>query len=493
MAFMNRIHQQFKVVLCAVTFLFAMFFSVTAVAKGKQISLTLQEAVAFALKNNADVKSAYLQRILDKFNLKLAKENYRIQPSFSFNTITTKLPRAFADADDRAFGVTPGLTWNTPYSTQFSFSWSNTLNNGAYGNAESFTVTQPLLKGFGKTIAEAPLNDALDAEIRAKMNLRQTLINTITTVITDYHALQQAQMSLRNVQRTLKNNKIHLQQDQLRVKAGELARTELSQDKYQVAQQQVQIGSSKNLVKDAQLKLSDDLGLDHLVKLVLPTKMVVPSVQPNRKLSEKIILANNISYQQAILGIKQAKRSLLLAKDNARWNLSLSATAGRQDSSFVGGDETNPNINYRPSSHSVVTDNQIQLSLSIPLGKERLQNKQAIAQARITLKDDQIKLAQQRLSLVNQVDDQVQRIKEDLINIHLAEKALQLQKQTLEATKIKIAYGMTSNFEWFSQQNAYESAEQTLMQNKMTYLNDLAQFDSLLGTTLNTWHVKVKY
>lgn len=491
MTLMDRIYQQSKFVVCVI-FLLVMGCQVTAAVKEKRVSLTLQEAVAFALKNNADVKSAYLQRILDKFNLKLAKENYRIQPSFSFDTITTKLPRAFADANDRNFGVTPGLTWDTPYSTQFSFSWGNTLQNGRYGNVESFSVTQPLLKGFGKTIAEAPLNEALDAEIQAKMNLRQTLINTITTVIADYHALQQAQMSLHNAERTLKTNKIHLQQDQLRVKAGELARTELSQDKYQVAQQQVQIGSAKNSVKDAQLKLSNDLGLDHLVKLVLPTKIEVPDVRPNQNLSEKIILANNISYQQAILGIKQAKRNLLLARDNARWNLSITAS-GVRNQNFAGGQDTSDNLPYRPSTSTVVADNQLQLSLSVPLGKERLQNKQAIAQARITLKNDQIKLAQQKLSLVNQVDDQVQRIKEDLINIHLAQKALQLQAQTLKATKIKIAYGMTSNFEWFSQQNAYDSAKQTLIQNKMTYLNDLAQFDSLLGTTLNTWHVKVKY
>ncbi len=488
---MYRIRYAFTIVL-SVIFLFTVFFQATAATKEKRIKLTLPEAVAFALKKNADVKSAYLQRILDKLNLKLAKENYRIQPSFSFDTITTKLPRAFADPADRSFGVTPGLTWNTPYSTQFSFSWSNTLQDGKYGNAESFSVTQPLLKGFGKTIAEAPLNDALDAEIQAKINLRQTLINTITSVITDYHALQQAEMNLRNAERTLKMNKIHLQQDKLRVKAGELARTELSQDEYQVAQQQVQIGSAKNSVKDAQLKLLDDLGLDHLVQLVLPTEIVIPNVQPNRNLSEKIILANNINYQQAVLGIKQAKRSLLVARDNARWDLSIIATAARNQN-FAGGQDTGDNLPYRPSTSTVVADNQIQLSLSVPLGKERLQNKEAIAQARITLKDDQIKLKQQRLSLLNQVDDQVERIKEDLINVNLAEKALQLQEQTLKATKIKIRYGMTSNFEWFSQQNAYNSAKQTVIQNKMTYLNDLAQFDSLLGTTLNTWHVKVKY
>lgn len=462
-------------------------------ATAKKVTMSLPEAVAFALKKNADVKSAYLQRVLDKFTLDLAKENYRIQPSFSFDTITTELPKPFSRASDKQFGVTPGLTWDTPFSTQFAFSWSNTLSNGNYGNSASFTVTQPLLKGFGSRIARAPLDDALDQEIIAKFNLRQTLISTITTVITDYYALQQAEMTMTNVRRTLKNNQRHLYQDKLRVKAGDLAETELAQDKFQVAQQQVQIGSTINNIKDAQLKLSNDLNLDNRVKIAVPTTVSIPRVSPNKALSEKIVLAKNIQYQTALLGLKRDKRALLEARDNARWDLSLSATTARTSTQFSGGTETNPNIPVTPSSSSVVSDDQVSLQLKVPLGKERIQNKQSVAQAKITIQNDIIKLQQQKLELVNQVDDQIERIQEDLKNISLAETALSLQKKTLDVTQKKIKFGMTSNFELFSQQTQYDSAEQSLIQDKIAYLNDLANFDQLLGTTLSTWHVNVKY
>ena len=463
--------------------------------KVKQMHLTLQGAIALALHKNVDIKSAYLQRILDKLTLRLAKDQYRLQPSFSVDTITTQLPNAFSRANDRSFGVTPGVEWDSPYSTKFQFSWSNTLDNGAYGNTASFTVTQPLLKGFGKRIAEAPLNEALDQEIQAKMTLRQTLITTITQVITDYYALQEAEMNIANVKDTLKTNQRHLFQDRLRVKSGDLARTELAQDEYQVEQQKVQIGSTANIIKDAQLKLLNDLGLAQGIELVLPKDIQVPQVQANQNLSEKIILAKNISYQQSLLGIKQAKRNLLIQRDNARWGLSVRATAARTSANFGGGTNTNPN-DPLPGNHNtntVISDNEIQLSLTAPIGRERLQNEENIAQARIGLKNDEIKLAQQQLTLKNQVDDQVQRIKADLTNIHLAEKALTLQEKTLKVTKEKIAYGMSSNFELFSQLSSYNSALQTVIQNKITYLNDLAQFDALLGTTLETWHIKVKY
>ena len=473
--------------------LFTSSQAVTSVNRAKKIHMSLPEAVAFALKKNADIKSAYLQRVLDKFSLQLAKENFRIQPSFSFDTITTQLPRPFSRTGDKQFGATPGLSWNTPFSTQFAFAWSNTLSDGKYGNAETFTVTQPLLKGFGSRIAEAPLDDALDQEIMAKLNLRQTVITTITTVITDYRALQEAEMTLRNVEDTLQTNRRHLREDTLRVKAGDLAETELAQDEFQVAQQQVQIGSTVNAIKDAQLKLSNDLGLDNRISIDAPTVVDIPHVMPNQRLSEKIVLAQSIPFQEALLGIKRDKRALLQARDNARWNLSLAATAAHSSDNFTGGTDDNPTINYVPSSQSVVSNSQVSLSLTVPLGTQRLQNKQAIASARIAISNDLIKLQQQKLMLLNQVDDQVERLQEDLSNIRLAQRALSLQLQTLNVTKQKIKFGMTSNFELFSQQGAYNSAEQALIQTKMGYLNDLAEFDQLLGTTLATWHVEVKY
>jgi outer membrane protein TolC len=490
---MNRLALGQKIITTGVALFLVLFSTVASANHEKVISMTLPEAVAFALHHNSTIESAYLQRVLDKFTLELAKDNYRIQPSFSFDTVTSSLPKAFKMPGERQYGVTPGMTWNTPYSTQFAFEWSNTLSNGYYGDAESLTVTQPLLKGFGKRIASAPLNDALDAEIQAKLTLRQTLISTITSVINDYLALEQTQMTIKNSYHTLFKNKQHLQQDELKVRAGELAPTELAQDKYQVAQQRVQIGDTENSIKSARVKLENDLGLDNTITLKLPTQVDVPHVVPNKSMSEKIALANNISYQEDLLSIKQSKRSLLEARDNARWDLNMTATAARSSTHFSGGGESDSGLPLPPSSNTVVNDNQVGLSLLMPIGEQRLQNKQSIASARLAVRNNQIKLRQDKMSLLNQIDDQIERIKEGEINIKLAKQALALQAETLEVTREKVKYGMSSNFELFSQQDAYTQANQAVVNNKISYLNDLASFDEQLGTTLDTWHVKVKY
>jgi outer membrane protein TolC len=135
----------------------------------------------------------------------------------------------------------------------------------------------------------------------------------------------------------------------------------------------------------------------------------------------------------------------------------------------------------------------VSLNLTVPLGKKRLQNEQGIAQARIAIKNDEIKIAQLKVSLANQIDDGMERIKEDRLNISMSEQAVSLQDKTLEITRKKIKYGMSTNFELFSQQTTYFQLVQSLLQNRIQYLNDLASFDALLGTTLDTWHIDVRY
>lgn len=53
----------------------------------------------------------------------------------------------------------------------------------------NFSITQPLLRGFGKAANEAGLLDAIDNEWLNKVNLQQSVSDQITQVITAYRAL----------------------------------------------------------------------------------------------------------------------------------------------------------------------------------------------------------------------------------------------------------------------------------------------------------------
>jgi outer membrane protein TolC len=60
-------------------------------------------------------------------------------------------------------------------------------NDGA-----TFTVIQPLLRGAGRDVASAPLHLARLNEHAYKLNLKASVSNTITRIITAYRELLRA-------------------------------------------------------------------------------------------------------------------------------------------------------------------------------------------------------------------------------------------------------------------------------------------------------------
>ena len=462
----------------------------------KNLVMTLPQAVAYALRNNSTIQSAYLERELSTFSLEITKAGYQIQPTLSFNQINTQVPNAFSRPTDRQFGVTPGLTWNTPYSTQFNFQWQKAWVNGQNQDAETLSVMQPLLQGFGKSIAEIPLKNAEDQDLLAQYSLRNSIISTVTQVITDFYALQGAQMSLAATQTTLQQNQLQLNQDKIRVKAGELAPSELIQDKAQQEQAAVGVGSAQIALRNARLALLTDLGLEPTINLQIKADDTLPKSKPDVKQCEVLALQNNINYQNDLINLKMAKRGLLQATDQARWQLDLTATSTRTGTTPPAAPtgQTAPLLQngVGDALGAATTDNQVGLNLQIPIGIQHLESQSSIAQAKLGIRSAELQLEQDRIMILNQVDTQVATLQMTLDNVHLAEDALLEQKKTVHVTEQQVTYGIASNFELFQQRSLYFGAQQNLISNKMQYLANVAAFDAFLGTTLQTWNINVK-
>ena len=463
----------------------------------KTLVMTLPQAVAYALRHNTSIQSAYLDRELSTFNLEIVKAGYHIQPTLTFDPISTRMPNAFSRTSDRQFGVTPGLSWNTPYSTQFSFQWQNNWNNGVHQDVETLQMTQPLMQGFGKTIAQIPLENAEDQDLLAQYSLRNNIITSVTTVITDFYGLQGAQMSVAAAQLTLQQNQQQFAQDKIRVKAGELARSELIQDKSQQEQAAVGVGTAQIALRNARLTLLTDLGLEPGINLQIKIDPTLPKSEPDVKRCEAIALKNNINYQNDLINLKVAKRGLLQAEDQARWQLDLTATSTRtSDDGSTSAPLSQSNALKNSLGNSLLgsstTDNQVGLSLQVPIGLQNLQNQSSIASAKLAIRTAELAVEQDRITILNQVDTQVATLKMTLENVQLAEEALADQEKTVQITQQQVQYGITSNFELFEQRANYQTAQQNLISSKIEYLGSIAAFDAFLGTTLDTWNIKVK-
>jgi len=446
-------------------------------------TLTMQEAILLALRYNPSVQSQELQRVVDKFSLRVAENNFELQYALTANgqygrSITNNIPIYSSGTQ-----ITQTTTLNNSVGTQFSAQVNNTTTTqGANSTNLTFSVTQPLLQGFGRDVTLASLRNAKDNEFLSKMNLKNTVEQAITTVIGDYRQVVAAVNQLRIQKLTLSNDEKTYQQLVLQIKNGQKAPAEAVQSQSAIAQDRLNIKQAENTLAQAKQTLLNDIGLPPNTRVAVVADINTERAGvPILEESVQIGLANNFAYQSAVLQQRENKRNLLVAKDQAKpaVNLTLSGTVG-------GGQGLNlSNLTNNDSSQQ-----NVQVEVSVPI--RNFPKQQAVLQAKVAIEQQEVAIAQSRRNLETQVINAITNLRILKQQIELSKQACDLAKQNLETSKIKLKYGRVAMFEVSSLQNTLTSAELAVVATQINYLNALSQLQFLLGTTLKTWDIHLR-
>ncbi|WP_044552128.1 hypothetical protein [Azospirillum lipoferum] len=150
-----------------------------------EVRLTLPEAVYLGLRRNPSVCGAYLERVLDQFDLHVAESRFSPVGSIigSVGVDRTGSTRTGAD------GIAPTVQMLMPLGTTIQFGWdmrqrgSRQPDSGTIAgiSALNASLVQPLLKGAGIDAATAPLRQARLQERYAQLRLKATVAASATS------------------------------------------------------------------------------------------------------------------------------------------------------------------------------------------------------------------------------------------------------------------------------------------------------------------------
>ena len=236
------------------------------------IELTLSDAIYLGLRDNRAIRSAYLDRIAQKFDLRVAEDRFTPKLVLSGGYLSSR------NQDDRyrESTVTPTTTLLTPYGTRVSLGWTYrhtqadqaglSRNDGA-----NISLIQPLLRGAGKDIATAPVRLARLSEQANRLNLKSTVSQTITQVIASYRTLLQAQEQLKISRESLQRARQLLEVNRAMIAAGRMAEFEIVQTEAEVASQELAYEEARNQTDTARLALLQLLALNLNTPICLPS------------------------------------------------------------------------------------------------------------------------------------------------------------------------------------------------------------------------------
>jgi outer membrane protein TolC len=465
----------------------------TPAAIGPRLTLSLADAVFIGLRDNRTVKSAYVDRIAQKFDLFVAEARFRPTAVLTASAEATRQ----GPMSGTAYTLTPTATWLIPTGAQFQFSWSkldSRMGGVSVGSdIATLSVNQPLLRGAGLAVNEAPIKIArLQARID-HLALKSTVSQTVTAIVLAYRALAQAQQQVVIAEESLDRAQAQLRSNQAFVDAGRMAAADLVQTQADIANQQVSLLGARQQRNSAQLALLALLAMDLHINVVAADPIEAPHVAVDLDKAIAIGLDNRMDILSQRMALEQARQNLIVAKNNRLWNLSVVGSVEHQTQSGGGALVINPTTGLPvpgldiPLTGLPPTTGTVGLELSIPLGDFTL--RQQAIQAATTVRTDELGVAELGEQIEAEVRDAVQAVELSWRQVEAARQARDLAARTVELEGERQQAGRASNFEVLSFQTDLRAAQIQALAAQIAYLDALTILDEQLGTTLDTWKV----
>ncbi|MBD1918218.1 MULTISPECIES: TolC family protein [Cyanophyceae] len=452
------------------------------------VILTLPDLLNLTLEGNRELRNQALGRIVQRQQLAAAEQTFnpRLTPTLRVDATRSRFGNG-GDAESIPGSVLLGgsdtdldqqVRLDTTLTTRLGTSFELGLTPFEGGQSLQFRVSQPLLRGFGTAVNEAPLNQAHLGETRNQLALRSTVIDTLTTAILGYNNLINAQAQVEIQTQALERRQQQLDILQALVNAGRLAPIELFDPERSLADAQRSLVDAQNQLDQANSTLLNLIGTDRNLRFVTSVDTItelfaaaatqLATYQPEALVT--LALAQRTDYQQAQLQRQQQELDLLVAQDNLRWQLDAVAdgTLGDGSRSVMGLVATRTFGDPQPETNRLTGD--------------------------ITLQQQDNTLAQLQDQIRNDVIAGLNEAQASLSQVVAAERATLNARRQLEAAQeqFRLGRGNITLFQLINQEEALVTAETNELEARIAFLNSVAQLEQTVGITFDLWATELE-
>jgi len=457
--------------------------------------LTLDDAIRLALQRNKNLKVVSFDRGISRANLLAARGQF--DPSLVLNRSASQ---TYADAstnppplfetirtDVYSIALQGQMPWGMTYSVggntvNYRYMYGGFANN--YQSFGGFTITQPLLKGFGFDANLAAVRIAKANRAISDCDYRLSAISTVTSVVISYSSLQLAHDALDSALKSRALAASVLADNEKSYRIGSVSQSDLITARSFVASLEESVIVSERSVRDAENALRELVGEDAFFEdkpLFTLVPVATPEVTVDRTADLERALRMRPDYQAARLGIVQ-RRATEAAADNGLL----------PQVDFVGGYGYNGLASTFPASRQMVADRMnpsysAGLAVTIPLTfakargtarAARLQRQQAEADLRRFEADIAVG--------VSVAEGQIEATRKRVV---ADRAAYELAQQALEAEEKKKRAGTSTTLAVVQQQQFLTSVENNVSLALASERQAVALYDQQLGTTLERYKV----
>ncbi len=376
------------------------------------------------------------------------------------------------------------------------------------------TVTQPLLRGYGKDVNQRFIHIANNSRKISNYVFEQQAISTVFGVIRLYDDLVSLIADQHVKEETLAAAQRLLEDNQNKVEQGTLAPIEATRAQAQVAAAQQDLINSQGYVRQQELVLKNILFRDwggepavHDARIV-PTDTLTLDPLPTQTPNELVTLAlrNRPEYLVGTLQLSNTQinlkgtRNELLPELDLVGSVQLSGLAGGLNSSLEQSlvSPLNSALPGVGGNYGTVLDQifsgqypsvSFGLNLNIPIRNRVAQSD--VARDELQVRQTEVRLKQLENTIRNEVEDALIALQRTRAAYEAATLTTKLQEESLNIEQEKFDVGLSTNFLVIQYQSYVAQARSTEVAALDAYAKAKAQYERALGLTLDIHNVSV--
>ena len=456
-------------------------------AAQEPLSLSLEEAVDLALKNNLDLRSAELGVKIQEQGVAAERARFGRSLALSLSQQSDRSP-SFSSLEEVAtlsstvLNTELGLDQQLQTGGQVGLQFSNRRNssNAAYNRIDpiyssglNLNFNQPLLQGRGRIsrigidLAQVGVEQSQVEHERRARALRAEVGQAYWNLLFARENLQVKEQFREGARRVLETV-------QVRADMGVDSHSNILQAQVEVARREEAVVTAEGVVAQA------EDALKNLLNLGAQTGPLVPTASPELNSFSGALdqgltqaLSRDPEFRQVQLELKNLELQLSLARDQTRPSVSLNAQAGLSGLGGSYGDDIKVLKDLDARSW------QGSLALEVPLGKSPAD--QRLRQRRLEKERRTVDLEHLRQQLEQQVRQRFRQVGIDRRRAEVAQLAEELAGQNVAEEEERLKLGLSTARQVLDAQDDQSQARASRLQALVDYNQSLIEWQHLTG------------
>jgi len=424
-------------------------------------TISLKDAIKIALLQN---RSLVREQLGLQSNTLLLKSQ---ETDFDIKVLPSSLLGYSSDSDD-AWRV--GATISKKTSSGITASVIPEISNGEEGSntGVGLALNIPLLRGLGDEFTRDTIYSSQFALEQAKLEYYKQQKNIVLQTVTRVYAIIQTQQKLDFLDEHLQQLENHLALAQLKEKAGVITAIDLYRAEIRIQEVNDELTSTKEQYENNRDLLKQILALPMRGSLTVTAPINLKPLELVESNTIEIALENRIELEQNQLAIGEAKRRLIVAKNNLLPNLDLE-------------------IGYNKFGEQVLFDlpeESWTVSLRSNTDIFRRVEKNEYQESNIQKRRAEINLEETKQNIIQEVRTELNQLNKQEKQISIRSEQARQAYGKLRLSESKFRHGLAGNFDLLESQSELQRAQTDLISDRIGYIVGTYRLRSAIGTLI---------